>query len=301
MNETLHQGAIYDFIKEKTLMPPPFLEFSTYGRYSMGWRMGMGEGYVMKFGAWLKRFCREDQAVYKNLFPAPITLFDYWDNDFDKMEFPEEYEHGELFSYRWSLTGSTKYDMAWFRKAIGEKGTHRFHFFENSIAYGKKEADPFSIWTYSPFVPPCFPEGESMACAADFLAYCAVLYTGRKGLIQSFWKNCGNPEALKSMGPKISRYTDVEWKKIFPEILALSQYFKFSQNSALRERLIASDDEIFLCMDSEDLLLGCRIVTDPNTGEQKIIGENLLGFAIMNARDEIRKIYGNLPLCENFC
>ena len=103
------------------------------------------------------------------------------------------------------------------------------------------------------------------------------------------------------MGPKISAYTDGEWKKIFPELLALSQYFKFSQNPAPRELLIASGDEIFLCIDPEDLVLGCRIVTDPNTGEQKIIGENLLGFAIMNARDEIRKIYGNLSLCENFC
>ena len=126
-------------------MPPPFLEFPTFGRYCMGWRMGAGEGYVMKFGAWLKRFCEEDQKVYQNLFPAPITLFDYWDDDLEKTEFPEEYEHGELFSYRWSLTGSTKYNMAWFRTAVEEQETLRFHFFENSIAYGKKEADPFSI------------------------------------------------------------------------------------------------------------------------------------------------------------
>ncbi|MBQ2988854.1 MAG: hypothetical protein IJD59_07105 [Clostridia bacterium] len=49
--DTLPQGAIEHFIREKTLMPPPFLAFPSYGRYSMGWRMGSGEGYVIKFGA----------------------------------------------------------------------------------------------------------------------------------------------------------------------------------------------------------------------------------------------------------
>ena len=73
-------------------MPPPFLEFPSYGRYSMGWRMGSGEGYVMKFGAWLERFCEEDQKIYQNLFPSPITLFDYWNGDPAQTEFPEEYE-----------------------------------------------------------------------------------------------------------------------------------------------------------------------------------------------------------------
>ncbi len=63
---------------------------------------------------------------------------------------------------------------------------------------------------------------------------------------------------------------------------------------------MSCEEDVFFCMDPEDPVLGCQIVTDPTTGEQSIVGENLLGFAIMNVREEIRKIYGNLPLCENF-
>ena len=298
--DSLPKGAIYGLIEEKTLMPPPFLVYPEYGRYSMGWRMGSGEGYAMKFGAWLKRFCEEDQEVYKNLFPAPITLFDYWDDDFEKMEFPEDYVHEELFSYRWSLTGSTKYGMEWFRTAIKNEKTLRFRFFENSVAHGRKFVDLFSVWANTPFSPPCFPEQERMSCAADYLIYCKSLFTGRKLLIRTVWEKLGNPDDIRAAAEKLAPYTSDEWKRIFPDILALSQYFKFALNPDLRKYLMSCEEDVFFCMDPNDLILGCQIVTDPTTGEQSIVGENLLGFAIMNVREEIRKVYGNLSLCENF-
>ena len=300
MHESLPQGAIYDFIKEKTLMPPPFLEFPTYGRYCMGWRMGAGESYVMKFGAWLDRFCEADQKIYKNHFPSPITLFDYWNDDLEQMDFPEEYEHGELFSYRWSLTGSTKYNMEWLRKTVSTEEPLRFRFFENGVPYGKKTVDPCSVWARSSFTPPCFPEQETMYCAADYLIYCKALFTGRSALIMNAWERLGSPDGIRETAKKLAPYTDDEWKRIFPDILALSQYFKFSENTDFRKFLLSCKEDIFFCIDTEDPILGCQIVTNAATGEQEIIGENLLGFAIMNARDEIRKVYGNLSLCENF-
>ncbi|MBR6744706.1 MAG: DUF1768 domain-containing protein [Clostridia bacterium] len=298
--DTLPQGAIENFIKEKTLMPPPFLAFPSYGRYSMGWRMGSGEGYVIKFGAWLRRFCEEDQRIYQNLFPSPITLFDYWNGDFNQTEFPEEYEHKQLFSYRWSLTGSTEYGMKWLTETLKTEKPLRFYFFENEIPYGRKAVDPCSVWARAPFTPPCFPEEETMTCAADYLIYCKALFTGRKALIRKAWERAGNPDGIRATAEKLAPYTDDEWKRIFPDILALSQYFKFSENDGFRKFLLSREEDVFFCIDPDDRILGCRIDTDPATGAQSIVGENLLGFAIMNAREEIRKIYGNLHLCENF-
>jgi len=298
--ESLPQGTIERLIREKALMPPPFLAFPAYGRYSMGWRMGSGEGYVMRFGAWLKRFCEEDQRIYKSLFPAPITLFGYWSDDHGRSEFPEEYEHGKLCSYRWSLTGSTKYDMKWLENALKTEKTLRFRFFENGIPYGRRSVDPCSIWARSPFTPTCFPQEEGMSSAADALIYCKALFTGKAVLIRQTRERLGDPDGIRAMAKKLAPYTDEEWKRIFPDILALSQYFKFSVNDDFRNFLLSSEEDVFFCMDPDDPVLGCRIDTDPATGAQAIVGENLLGFAIMNVREEIRKIYGNLSLCENF-
>ena len=36
-------------LQEKKIMPPPWLAHREIERYSIGWRMGYGEDYIMRF------------------------------------------------------------------------------------------------------------------------------------------------------------------------------------------------------------------------------------------------------------
>ena len=41
-------------LQEKKIMPPPWLAHREIERYSIGWRMGYGENYIVRFGDWLE-------------------------------------------------------------------------------------------------------------------------------------------------------------------------------------------------------------------------------------------------------
>lgn len=44
----------------KKIMPPPWLAHREIERYSIGWRMGYGEDYIYRFGAWLDGLLPEE-------------------------------------------------------------------------------------------------------------------------------------------------------------------------------------------------------------------------------------------------
>lgn len=72
-------GADFDELAEPML--PPWEQFPDIGRYSIGWRMGTGEGYIIKFGCWYGGLSAEGQRRYQDLNPPPGEWAGYWDDD----------------------------------------------------------------------------------------------------------------------------------------------------------------------------------------------------------------------------
>ena len=61
------------YLKDKKLMPPPWLAYPEIERYSIGWRMGYGEDYIGRFFSWLEDLSSEERMEYQALFPEPVT------------------------------------------------------------------------------------------------------------------------------------------------------------------------------------------------------------------------------------
>ena len=82
--------------------------------------------------------------------------------------------------------------------------------------------------------------------------------------------------------------------------ISLQGFMKFSQNPELREFLLSTGDDILVEASPYDAIWGIRMsVNDENaTNPMKWRGRNLLGFALMEARDEIRRVWANAGLCE---
>ena len=79
-----------------------------------------------------------------------------------------------------------------------------------------------------------------------------------------------------------------------------ASYLKFSQNAPLREFLLQTKDKILVEASPVDKIWGIGMSADDENVQNpmKWRGQNLLGFALMRARDEIAKVYKNVHLCD---
>lgn len=80
------------YLKDKKLMPPPWLAYPEIERYSIGWRMGYGEDYIGRFFSWLEDLSSEERMEYQALFPEPVTWKGWWQDE----DTGEVLEHGEF-------------------------------------------------------------------------------------------------------------------------------------------------------------------------------------------------------------
>lgn len=88
-------------LRDKKIMPPPWLALREIERYSIGWRMGYGEDYLFRFGRWLDSLSSEELAEYRALFPEPMTWKGWWDDE----DRSEVLKHGDFWVNVWQPEG----------------------------------------------------------------------------------------------------------------------------------------------------------------------------------------------------
>ncbi len=57
---------------------PLWLMFPSYSRYSLGWRMGVGESYQAEFWGWHDALSEQNQQTYQQWFPSPKTWIEIY-------------------------------------------------------------------------------------------------------------------------------------------------------------------------------------------------------------------------------
>ena len=62
-------------------MPPPWLAYPEYERYSLGFRMGSGEDYLDRFVSWFEALGEKERETYRARFPEPFTWAGWWDDE----------------------------------------------------------------------------------------------------------------------------------------------------------------------------------------------------------------------------
>ncbi len=100
-----------------------------------------------------------------------------------------------------------------------------------------------------------------------------------------------DPKTVKALGRKVKNFDDNEWKAKRFEIVTKGNIAKFSQNPDLKKFLLATGDKILVEASPFDRIWGIGLskanenIENPNSWR----GQNLLGFALMKAREEIVK------------
>ena len=112
--------------------------------------------------------------------------------------------------------------------------------------------------------------------------------------------NTNQPKAIKELGRKVKNFNDEAWDKMKYKIVFTGNYYKFSQNADLRNFLLSTKNKVLVEASPYDKVWGIKMKYDDENIENPFCwkGENLLGFALMEARDEIKRVYKNYDLID---
>lgn len=279
-------------LKDKQIMPPPWLAYPEIERYSIGWRWGSGESYIMKWGDWMDTLNEGEEKEYQELFPEPVTWKGYWD-DTDEGYF---YQREEFLIDYWRENGIPKYSVQQIRETFS----------------AKKELNYIMFWGHQPtedgsITKSCLSQWWKSEICTSFGTYCcmeqfmmaqkAELF-GDKEISRQIL-DCIDPKKIKVLGRKVKNFDEAVWDEVKYSIVLNGNYFKFSQNPELREFLLGTGDSILAEASPYDGIWGIKMRQDDENvyNPVKWKGENLLGFALMEVRDEIRRVWKNADMC----
>jgi len=143
----------------------------------------------------------------------------------------------------------------------------------------------FSQWWISPFVV----EGITYKTAEHWMmAKKAELFNDQEILEKIIQAN--SPAQAKKLGREVRNYVDSLWLENRYEIVKQGNFHKFSQNPDLKEFLINTKERILVEASPVDSIWGIGMATDHKdiNNPEKWRGLNLLGFALMEVRDELK-------------
>ncbi|MGE8556385.1 MAG: NADAR family protein [Chryseobacterium jejuense] len=98
------------------------------------------------------------------------------------------------------------------------------------------------------------------------------------------------PNQVKALGRKVKNFDPKVWNEHKYEIVKQGNLLKFSQNNKYKDFLLSTGDKILVEASPYDTIWGIGMVETDSRAENPLLwnGENLLGFALMEVRDELR-------------
>ncbi len=99
-----------------------------------------------------------------------------------------------------------------------------------------------------------------------------------------------DPKVIKALGRKVQGFQEDVWNEVKYALIVAGNYSKFSQNPLLREFLLSTGNAVLVEASPYDRIWGIGLSADDplalDPGAWR--GQNLLGFALMEVRDQIR-------------
>ena len=103
--------------------------------------------------------------------------------------------------------------------------------------------------------------------------------------------SANHPRVYKQLGRTVRGYNEKVWKERREEIVKTGNLNKFGQNSKLRRFLLETDDFVLVEASPYDRIWGIGMYADDPYARdpRRWKGQNLLGFALMDVRETLRK------------
>ena len=104
-----------------------------------------------------------------------------------------------------------------------------------------------------------------------------------------------DPKEMKALGRQVKGFQKDVWDNVKYSIVLNGNYFKFSQNEHMRDFLFSTGDSVLVEASPLDKVWGIGLGEDDeeSSNPHSWKGLNLLGFALMEVRDDLRRMYEN--------
>ena len=98
------------------------------------------------------------------------------------------------------------------------------------------------------------------------------------------------PGEAKKLGRQVRGFDPAQWDEVKFNLVVAGNFYKFSQHPALRDYLLGTGERVLVEASSVDAIWGIGLAADHPDAAQPANwpGENLLGFALMAVRDQLR-------------
>lgn len=269
------------------LMAPPWLMYPNISRYSIGWRMGYGENYMMDFADWYSGLNIDEQRQFQEMFPEPKGWLGWYEEEYTDRDI---YNENVLF---WNKDGEMKYSRERIENDFQNRKKEKFIFFwgHQPSKDGTITKTSFSQWWRSSF---SINIGTYCCMEQYMMAEKARLFKDVETLEKIMRSN--NPKEIKVLGRQVKNFDENIWKKNRYSIILNGNYAKFMQNEDLRLFLISTKDSILVEASPYDKIWGIGMSSNNENIENPLLwrGLNLLGFALMEVRDELIRV------CQNY-
>jgi len=116
-----------------------------------------------------------------------------------------------------------------------------------------------------------------------------VVFFGDMEAAQNIVKN-PDPARCKRIGRMIDGFDAEKWSKVSFQIMVDVNYAKYSQNPRLKALLLSTEDKIIVEASPYDTIwgIGLHWENDDCLDESKWKGQNLLGKALMEVRNQLK-------------
>ena len=163
----------------------------------------------------------------------------------------------------------------------GKRAEYLYFYQETEVPYGA-----FSQWHPSVFTD----GGKKFTTAEQYMMAQKAIVFNDKQTLKSIMRT-ESPMEIKKLGRAVANYDEAVWDKLRYPIVKTGSMLKFNQNQRLKNLLLNTGDKILAEASPNDNVWGIGMIeADENASNPRLWkGSNLLGFALMEVRDELKK------------
>jgi ribA/ribD-fused uncharacterized protein len=180
-----------------------------------------------------------------------------------------------------------KYNLDWLvdKYEKGEKIKYLFFWGHTPNKDGSVGKSCFSQWWEDPFTV----DGKTYLSAEHWMMVKKAKLFDKEMMDEIL--SASSPALAKKLGRKIKNFDSKIWNEEKYEIVIQGNIHKFSQNEEIQTFLLHTNDRILVEASPYDRIWGIGMSQNhDNSSNPKLWeGENLLGFALMEARNNLTK------------